>query len=233
MRSESCTASVMLWVMSSVVCLSCCWICSTLSPSRSRVCSSSAANGSSISMIFGCAGQRARHRHALAHAAGELGRIAPLEAVEPDQRDEMPRPLVALGLRHAGDLQREGHIVDHGAPGKGRLLLEDHADRRMRAAHELARHLDGAVIAVEQPADDVEQRRLAAARRADHADELAGRDRQRNVVDRGDDAVRGLEPLGDVVDDQDGLPGRAFGAPAWLASRRHCHDSHGAASSPG
>ena len=55
MRSESCTASVMLWVMSSVVCFSSCWICSTLSPSSSRVCSSSEANGSSISMILGCA----------------------------------------------------------------------------------------------------------------------------------------------------------------------------------
>ena len=41
-------------------------------------------------------GERARHRDALAHAAGQLGRIAPLEAVEPDQLDEMPRALVAL-----------------------------------------------------------------------------------------------------------------------------------------
>src|SRR5690348_11006500 len=53
MRSDICTASVMLWVMSSVVWESCCWIWSTLSPSRRRVCSSSAAKGSSIRRIFG------------------------------------------------------------------------------------------------------------------------------------------------------------------------------------
>src|SRR5690348_4528895 len=52
-RSESCTASVRLCVISRVVCRSCCWICRTLSPSRSRVCSSRAANGSSISRMRG------------------------------------------------------------------------------------------------------------------------------------------------------------------------------------
>ncbi len=53
MRSESWIASVMLCVISSVVCFSCCWICSTLSPSSMRVCSSSDAKGSSISRILG------------------------------------------------------------------------------------------------------------------------------------------------------------------------------------
>ena len=43
----------MLWVISSIVCCSSCWICSTLSPSSRRVCSSSEAKGSSISRIFG------------------------------------------------------------------------------------------------------------------------------------------------------------------------------------
>ena len=75
----------------------------------------------------------------------------------------------------------------------------------------LARDLDRALVAVEQPADDVEQRGLAAARGADHAQELAGIDRERDMIDRRDRAVRGLEALDDVLDDEDRL--------AWPCSR--------------
>src|SRR5438477_9075088 len=109
----------------------------------------------------------------------------------------MLRPLVTLALGDACDLQRKGDVVNHGPPGKGRLFLEDHPDRRMRAMHQIARHLDGALIAVEQASDDIEKRRLAAARRPDYADELAWRDRKRNAFNRGDGPLRGLEPLGD------------------------------------
>ncbi len=62
--------------------------------------------------------ERARHRHALAHAAREFGGIAPLEAVEPDHFDEVSRLVEPLGLRHAGDLQRERDVVDHSPPGE-------------------------------------------------------------------------------------------------------------------
>ena len=48
---------------------------------------------------------------------------------------------------------------------------------------------DAALVVAEQAADDVEQRRLAAARRADDRHELAGRDGERDVVD-GDDRRR-------------------------------------------
>jgi hypothetical protein len=47
-----------------------------------RVCASSAENGSSISRIAGIEDQHLRERHALAHAARELVRIAILEAGE-------------------------------------------------------------------------------------------------------------------------------------------------------
>src|SRR5258708_9378850 len=52
-RSESCTASVILCVTRRIVCCNCRWISRTLSPRVNRVCSSSAAKGSSINMIFG------------------------------------------------------------------------------------------------------------------------------------------------------------------------------------
>src|ERR1700730_8906808 len=101
--------------------------------------------------------QRARHRYALAHAAGELGRITLLKTVKPDHGHEMPGALDTLTLRHAGDFQWEGDVVDDVAPGEGRLLLEHHADRSVRAVDLFAGDRDPAVVAAEQAADDVEQ----------------------------------------------------------------------------
>jgi hypothetical protein len=177
-------------------------------------------------------GERARHRHALAHAAGQFRRIAPLEAVEPDQRHEMARALVALRLRQAGDLEREGDVVDHRAPGERRLLLEDHPDRRVRTLHGLAGDANRALVVLEQAADDVEQGRLAATGGADHADEFARRHAERNMIDRGQHAVERLELLDDILDDQDRLRRARRRHPGGAASRRHCHDRHGGTHSP-
>ena len=121
----------------------------------------------------------------------------------PDQIDEVAATFDALGLGHAGNFKWKCDVVDHGAPGEGRLLLEDHADRRMRALHCLACDGDAALVGVEQPAHHVEQRGLAAARRTDHRQELARRDRERHVIDRGEHAVGRLEALDDVLDHQD------------------------------
>ena len=79
------------------------------------------------------------------------------------------------------------------APREGRFLLEHHADRGVRAGNCLAGDRDAAVIAVEQSADDVEQGRLAAARRPDHRQELAGRDAERDIIERGERALGGGE----------------------------------------
>ena len=50
-----------------------------------------------------------------------------------------------LAFAHADDLEREGDIVDHGAPGEGRFLLEHHADRFVRAGDGLAGDADDAL----------------------------------------------------------------------------------------
>ena len=111
-------------------------------------------------------------------------------------------------LRLAGDLEREADVLDHGAPREGGLFLEHHADRGVRAAHLLAGHRDAAVVVLEQAADHVEQGRLAAAGRADHGEEFARRDRERDAVDRDQRPLGRVEALGDVVDDEDRLGGR-------------------------
>ena len=60
---------------------------------------------------FGIVDQRADDVGALAHAAGELVRIAVLEAVEPDAVDEAQRALAPLRGRHAAQLERKFHVL--------------------------------------------------------------------------------------------------------------------------
>jgi len=117
---------------------------------------------------FWLGGERSRQRHALAHAAGELPRISVLETGQADQTDEVLGAFDARFLRHAYEFEREGDIVGDAAPGKRGFLLEHHADRFMRTANGLAGDADRALIVAEQPADHIEQSRLAAAGRADH-----------------------------------------------------------------
>ena len=69
MGDEDTVFGVRFQILSSSVCIS------------ARVCASSAPNGSSINRMFGIEGERARDRGALLHAAGEMRRIAVLEAV--------------------------------------------------------------------------------------------------------------------------------------------------------
>ena len=99
--------------------------------------------------------------------------ITVLEAVEPDHLDEVPRALDALRFRHPDEFERKPDIVGHGAPGECRFFLEHHADRLVRARNRLARNGDDAFVLAEQAADDVEERGLAAAGRADDGQEFA------------------------------------------------------------
>jgi hypothetical protein len=94
----------------------------------------------------------------------------------------------------------------------------------MRPPHALIRDLDRAVIAVEQPANDVEQGRFAAARGADDAHELARRHAERDMIDRREHAIRRLEPLDDIVDNQNRR--RSARRIRINAFKRHSHASH-------
>ena len=62
-----------------------------------------------------------------------------------------------LALGHAGDLEWEGDVIDDIAPRERGLFLEHHTDGRVRAGDFFAGDRDLAVIATEQPADNVEQ----------------------------------------------------------------------------
>ena len=130
--------------------------------------------------------ERARDRDALLHAARELPRVLPLEAGQADALELLHRHRLARGRVAALDLQRQHDVGEHRAPWKERRRLEDVAvgagQARLVRAH--AVDLDRARGDRLEVGDDAQQRRLAAARRADERDELAGRDRQVDLAQR-------------------------------------------------
>ena len=73
-------------------------------------------------------GERARQRHPLALAAGELRRVAVLVAGEPDDPEQLVDARGDLGLRALADRQPEGDVLAHGHVLEGGVVLEDEAD---------------------------------------------------------------------------------------------------------
>ena len=126
------------------------------------------------------------------------------EARQANEIEKVARPRIARVARYASGFQRKGHILDSGAPGKGRFFLEHHADFRLAAAHLFAVEQDLAIVIGEQAADHVHQRGLAAARRADDRDELALLNVERDIVDRGDAALGRVEMFRGMRDAQRG-----------------------------
>jgi hypothetical protein len=92
--------------------------------------------------------------------------------------------------------------VPHGEPREqaAAVLLEHdrHAGRRAGDA-DVAEH-DLAGGRIEQAGDALEQRGLAGARRADDAQQLAGRARERQIADRLDDPAVAVVHLAEVAD---------------------------------
>ena len=125
-------------------------------------------------MIRGLHGQRARDRHALAHAARELLGVLVLGARQADLLDPAARDRLALGRSHAAQLEAEGDVLEHGVPGVRAVALEDHAAVRPRARDGLATQDDDlAGRRAVEAGDHAQDRALAAARRSEEDAELA------------------------------------------------------------
>ena len=83
--------------------------------------------------------QRARDRHALAHAARQLVRIAVGEIREADLR-EQPQRALAVGARvEAAQLDLHQHVVERGAPVEQHRALEHDAEVRSAAGRRCGR----------------------------------------------------------------------------------------------
>src|SRR5207244_10596344 len=107
----------------------------------------------------------------------------------------------ALRARHPLQLETELDVLERRAPGKEAGLLEDGGDPPgIGTGHRPAVHDDAPAVGDDEPAEHAEQRRLAAAGRADERAELAGADGQRDVAQRLDRAGAGQIALADMLD---------------------------------
>ena len=158
---------------------------SSSSPRISRVCSSSAPNGSSMRMICGLQHQRAGDRHALAHAAGELGRVAVARSrrgrparsspARARRRSALSTPVISRPNSTFSSTVRQGNAdscwntipIAGSVPRTGRPAIGHRAGGRLHEA-----------------ADDLQQRALAAAAGPDDRDELALVDLERDLAHR-------------------------------------------------
>ncbi len=130
--------------------------------------------------------ERARDRDALLLPAGQLVRIAPVEADEPNVLERGLDARLPLAGRRAGHLQRKRDVALDRHVREQRVALEHRAHRARfgRAAGEvLAVEQDAARVGKVEARDHPQQRRLAAAGRTEQREEFAGLDREADVVD--------------------------------------------------
>src|SRR6185436_8601621 len=143
--------------------------------------------------------QRPGEGDPLALTAGELVRLALLEPRELDETEGLPD---ATGLRRTVELsvaQAEGDVLFDGEVREQGVVLEDHVHGPQigrRPGHVLAVDADAAGARQLEATDHPQQRRLAAAGRAEQGEELPLADVEGNGVDRGDFA----ETLREVPD---------------------------------
>ena len=107
---------------------------------RSRVISSRAPNGSSISSSGGPRAEGPGDRDALLHPAGELARAVRGEVGEPDELEQLERLRAPLRLADAVQVERQLDVALHRAPLEQPGLLEGDAVVlvQARAARRLA-----------------------------------------------------------------------------------------------
>jgi hypothetical protein len=100
--------------------------------------------------------------------------------VRPTSAEQIARPLAALFDRQAEDLGRQDDVVEDRPPLQQQRRLEHHADVAARIERHAGRaDLDRSGIVRMEPGEDLQQRALAASRRADEARELARQDVER------------------------------------------------------
>ena len=133
--------------------------------------------------------------HALALAAGELARPALQQRTDLQDLRDLADALAHLGAGQPGHLQREAHVLLDGHVRVQRIALEHHrhaALRRIERGHAAPADADIAVVDVLEPRDHAQQRRLAAAGRADEHGELAIGDVQVDALEHLDAAAVAL-----------------------------------------
>ena len=101
-----------------------------------------------------------------------------VDAGQTDKAEQLPSPALPALLRPASELEREGDVVERGAPGQEPRTLEDEPDPRIRAVDAPFGDLDGSGGRLQETGKQAEERALATPVRADQRDDLAGLHRQ-------------------------------------------------------
>ncbi len=180
-RSDRYTASGTEWVTNTTVVGSDSHRRASRWRMSSRVISSRAANGSSISSS-GAPSAIARTRATrLLHPARQLVRVGVGEVGETDLGEQLAGRARRFARRVAVDLEEQAGVAGDGAPREQRRRLRHEADALgdaggVRAA---AVDLDDPGARLVETTDQAQQRRLAAARGAEDGDDLA-RERRRD-----------------------------------------------------
>ena len=130
--------------------------------------------------------QRAANRDALAHAPRQLRGIAVLEPREAGECEQAAGMLFRLSPVAMAEIDRQHEVVHDAAPFEQRVALEHHAQALGRVAHLGAVDHDRTRGGDLEARDASQQRALAAAARAEHAHELAWRNRERDLFEGGD-----------------------------------------------
>src|SRR3989442_4282166 len=150
----------------------------------------------------------AGHGHALLLASGELHRIVLGTVHHPDLFEGLLHPLRALRSRHAPVRERQLDVFGDGEIADQIEGLEHEADppvadprslRRRQVSHRLVLEQVAAVAGRIEQAEDGEERRLAAARRAVDRDVLALADLEVYVRERVRLDLVGEEDLADTL----------------------------------
>ena len=161
--------------------------------SRSRVCESSADNGSSISRIAGwTTSARAIPTRCCMPPESCRGN-APVNSSRPQRasasRTRSRRAALPQPMGQTVGFERQLDVAGNRAPGQEREVLEYVGDRVEALGRRLAArdHLAGG--GREQPTEDAQQRRLATAGGADHGQHPAVADGEAQAVEHGQAAV--------------------------------------------
>ena len=137
-----------------------------------------------------------RQRHALLLAARELGRAALEQRAQLQPLRRLPHPRGDLRLRDVPRAQRERDVLEHREVRVERVVLEDHghvALRGRQVVHHPVADPQLARVRRLQAGQETQQGGLAASRRPQQHQALAGVDLEVDVAQRG---VR-AEPLAD------------------------------------
>ena len=144
--------------------------------------------------------QGARDGDPLRHATRQLRRIGVGEPIEADQPQVIGDERPLLGLADPAAAQGRGDVALHVEPGQQPVVLEHDRAVGTRPLHRTAVDPQLAGEIPVEPEDQPQQGRLAAARGADDAQELALPDRKVDVGQYLQGPAGDMEALGEAAD---------------------------------